>query len=264
MLNSNKKLSVIIVNFRSEHYLEKCIASIYNKFPPDLAFEIIIVNNDKDGKLEGIRQKFPGAAILDLGENIGFGAGQNMGSSRAQGEYLFFLNPDTEILSDNISLILEDFERYENIAILGSLLLSPGGKIQDWSHGKEINLKKLIKNNLGWPDTEKLADVKKKKKTEWVSGTALFIRKKIFKDLGGFDEQFFMYFEDMDICKRARQLGQLVLFHPRFQVLHHGGKSYPNQKKQKKDYYDSQEYYFKKHHGKIKAGIIKLARKIFL
>ena len=250
------KLSIIIVNYQSRSYLERCLQSIFAKINNACEFEVIVVNNGSEQELLGLAVLFPKLKIVQNQQNFGFGQANNVGAKIAQGEILFFLNPDTEIFSRDISIVLREFEENNNVGILGSQLLTENKEVQEWSAGREINLLQILKNNLG--QREVLDE--KKQALSWVSGTAMFVRKSLFEKLNGFDERFFMYFEDVDLCTRVRKLGKTVLYFPAFSAVHYGGKSYGEKRTQKKHYYESQDYYFQKHYGKGKLGLLKILR----
>lgn len=254
-------MTFIIVNYKSEQCILNCLASIYDKVSSLAGFEIIVVNNDKEEKLEKVVESYPEVKIVPSGENIGFGAANNLGAQLASREYLVFLNPDVEILSADIGTVLEEFRKNESLGAIGSRLITPEGKVQKWCTGREINLLDLARNNLGFPRSRKIWKSKVKTETDWVAGTAFFIPKKLFNEMGGFDENFFMYFEDIDLCKRIRSLGKKILYFPEFCVRHRSGESYRDKKTQKRDYYNSQEYYFKKHFGVWAMRLVKIARK---
>lgn len=268
------ELSIIIVNYQSEEYLKKCLNSLQSKIN-NLNFEVLVVNNG-DKKLSAVSFRDSSASpdilsgyaqngikIINLGENMGFGKANNLGAKKANGEYLLFLNPDTEIVSENIEGLLNEFSSNPNIGIIGPKLITKSGNIQKWIAGYETGLASLIKNNLGIIKNKKIWDSKEKKEADWVTGAALFIRKDLFEKLGGFGEKFFMYFEDEDLCKRARQMGYRIIYYPNFIVRHLGGKSFGDKNVQKKYYYASQDYYFQKHFGKFTAFWVRVLRRIF-
>lgn len=258
---SNKIFSIVIVNYKSEHILNRCLASIYKKLGEKNNFEIIIVNNDIKERLGLIQEAFPETKILNMDKNYGFGAGNNIGAKIAQGEFILFLNPDTEIISDNIADVFSLFSRDSEIGIIGGGLVNFQDKIQEWSAGFETNLIELVKNKLGFSKSKKIWQSEKNQLVDWVSGAVFFIKKEIFEKVGGFDEDFFMYFEDMDLCKRVRNAGKKILFYPAFCVKHKSGESYSQEeKKQKKDYYKSQEHYFKKHKSKLETWLVCILR----
>ena len=250
------KLSFIIVNYRSERYLKKCVASLFDKIR-GVNFEIIIVNND-DNNLIGIEK----AKIINLKKNVGFGKANNIGAKKASGKFLCFLNPDTIILSKNIGEIIKEFEKDSKIGVIGPRLISEFNETRWWCAGVKATPWDLIRNNLSFRKSRKIWESQMKKEADWVSGAALFILRQLFLKLGGFDENFFLYFEDIDLCRRAKELEKKVIYLPEVKIKHWGGKSNACEKGQKKEYYKSQDYYFKKHYGKLIGELVKVLRKM--
>ena len=257
-----KKLSVIIVNYQSEPYLQRCLASLC-RCNLGIDFEIVVVNNDTKESLEKIKEKFPEVVLVNSFKNKGFGVACNWGVKNSQGELLFFLNPDTEILG-SLNSIIKIFEKDPDVGAIGPKLLGENGKIQDWSTGVDVSLLDLIRNNLGLPRSKKIWESPITQETFWVSGAALFVPRKTFALLGGFDENFFMYFEDNDLCRRIRKTGKKVLYFPETAILHLSGKSSRDLQKQKAHFFASQDYYFKKHLGSFQVFWLKFLRRIFL
>lgn len=232
-----EKLSIIIVNYKSEKYLAKCVSSIKEKIL-GVDYEIIVVNNDD------LDIKCPGEIkLINTGKNIGFGAACNAGAKIAQGEILCFLNPDTEIISENIGELLKKLEDNKKIAVIGPKLVMENGKIQWWCAGKEFTFWRLIKNNIGLIDSKKIWESEKEISADWVSGAALFMKREVFEKVGGFDEDFFMYFEDENLCRRIKKLGYEVLYCPEFSILHLCGKSRSSILKQKMQFFKSMLVY---------------------
>jgi len=252
------ELSIMFVNFKGAEYLKKCLASISQRIK-DVSYEIIVVNNNP--KETELLSQFSEIKIINADHNLGFGKGHNLGARSAQGEILWILNADTEILEGDIKRIIREIRE---IRAIGVKLLDENNDVQSWSAGAEPTLWDLIKNNFGVKTSRKIWESKEKREVDWVSGASLFIRKELFQKLGGFDEKFFMYFEDIDLCKRVRKAGHKVIYFPEFVVKHFGGKSFESSTLQKKYYYESQDYYFEKHFGKFKSGLIKLLRKLFI
>lgn len=263
MLKDEIKLSIVIVNFRSERYLSSCLTSLVEKIASRVNREIIIVNNDKDEELAHLEQAFSQVIILP-NKNSGFGEGCNRGAREAKGKYILFLNPDTEILSSNVDFLLEMLENDEEIGIIGGCLKTEKGEIQEWGAGFEINMWELIRNNFGVPSGKKIWKSENPIEVCWVAGTAMLISRKLFFETGGFDEEFFMYFEDVDLCRRVRKSGKKIMYVPYFKVLHKCGESYSSKVQQKRNYYDSQQLYFEKHCGKAQALLLRLLRKILV
>lgn len=257
-----KKLSIIIVNFQSEQYLRKCLASLL-RFNLGIDFEIVVVNNDQKEKLDEVVEKFSGVALIDSPQNNGFSAACNLGVKKSQGDLLFFLNPDTEILN-SLKPIIEVFEKNSEIGAIGPKLLGEDGEVQEWSTGVEISLLDLVRNNLGLSRSKKIWESLVARETAWISGAALLISRENFFKVGGFDEGFFMYFEDNDLCRRIRKTGKKLLYFPKVTIRHLGGKSTQDPEKQKEHFFTSQDYYFQKHFGVLQVFWLKLLRKIFL
>lgn len=255
-METKPQISFVIVNYNSTHYIERCLSSLLLK-SENIEKEIIIVSND--GSLLSVDSRIK---ILTSSQNSGFGSACNLGAKEAIGEYLCFLNPDTEIVSDNFQEIISEFENDEKMGVIGIRLEEKNGKIQEWSAGKEINLWDIIGNNLGFKRSKKIWESEEKVECAWVSGACLFIRKDLFEKLNGFDEKFFLYFEDIDLCKRAVDLNYKILYFPKFTIKHFGGKSFGSKKEQKKHYYSSQDYYLQKHFGKIYSLMIKIIREL--
>lgn len=251
-----------MVNYKSEQYLDNCLASVFNKFSGQINFEIILVNNDIDFNSAVVSLKYPTVKILNSNKNAGFGAANNKGAKKAEGEILFFLNPDAEIISNNISVIFNKFRENKKIAVIGPKLLAENKKTQWWCAGKEFTLFSLVKNKLMLVESKKVWESQEEIFTDWISGAAMFVRKTAFETIGRFDEKFFLYYEDQDLCKRLKKNGWEILFFPDFIVKHGCGKSMESKEKQKRNYYESQDYYFQKHFGNLQRKIVKFLRKV--
>lgn len=256
------KISVIIINFQSKRHLGKCLDSLFQKIFSRIGGEIILVNNDQKENLEEFKRRYENIKIINSGNNVGFGKACNIGAKEANENVLFFLNPDTEIQSESIEAVI--YELKHGTDIIGSSLVGLNNATCQWSAGKKISLYDLARNNLHIPRSRSIWDSRNKVETDWVSAAAFFIKKDVFEKLGGFDEKFFMYFEDIDLCRRAKESDCKIIYFPYFSVFHHGGQSYGDKISQKSHYYASQEYYFKKHCGPFQTMLLKILRKIFI
>lgn len=261
------QLSFIILNYKSFDYLNICLKSI-NENVSGIDFEIIIVNNDEQpiGTLDCVnfdcveriaaqeivsgkpfKKEGKKIKIIEVNKNIGFGKANNLGALKAEGEIICFLNPDTEIISKNIQQVLAQFEREADLGILGPQVLVNNTKdIQPWSCGVDLTLGEIIFSKLGFSRSRRLWLSEKIEEVDWVSGVCLFIRRRIFLTNGGFDEKFFLYYEDVDLCKRIRQAKKRVSYFPIFKIKHASGGSVNNKYQQKKEYFKAQNYYYKK------------------
>jgi len=260
-MDSNKsQISFIVVNFQSRANLGRCLSSIQKL--SGIKAEIILVNNDSES-LEALPSaNFP-VKIIQAPRNLGFGSGVNLGAHSATGECLFLLNPDAEIISLSIQSGLDEFAQNKNLAILGGKIIDDQGKTQAWIAGESVTPWRIIKNNLGLNQNKKFHTQKDNLEVGWVSGGTMLIRKDIFQKLGGFDEKIFMYWEDIDLCRRVKNLGFDILYFPGLVIRHLGGKSFKNKMEQKKYYYQSQNYYLQKHFGKIVGLLMRWIRTVF-
>lgn len=253
----NAPISFIIVNYRSRQLLEKCLASI-QQLAAEQTREIIVVNNDatplSDLPSAGIK-------VSEAGSNLGFAAGANLGAKNATGEILCFLNPDTELLTPNLEKLSRFFADNASAGIVGPAIREESGGMQPWITGPELTLWSLIGNNLPARSGRPADGPTGPRPTAWISGAAMFIRRGLFERLGGFDEKFFMYFEDIDLCRRVRLSGHGVYFFPESEIRHLGGQSFTDHKVQKKYYFDSQDHYFRKNFGRLTAGAVRTLRR---
>lgn len=254
-------ISFIIVNYRSRDFLKPCLESVF-KHARDFSFEIIIVNNDETF----LEKMSPSANVQIIEHNInkGFAEAANLGAKKASGKILFFLNADTEFLTSNVQEILSAFNYDAMVGAAAPKLVLPDGSPQEWGSGYEITAWDIIKNNFGFIKSKSVWLQDKTAEVDWASGAALAVFKKTFFECGGFDEKFFMYFEDVDLCKRIRGIGKKIILLPHIKVLHIGGQSKSSTKEQKRQYYQSQDYYFRKHFGLFSVYFIKISRSIVL
>ncbi|MCX6766964.1 MAG: glycosyltransferase family 2 protein [Candidatus Moranbacteria bacterium] len=255
------KLTIQIVNFRSRHYLEKCLFSIAENLPVGIKTDILVVNNEEDS-LGEIIAKLGGALDLqvhEIGKNIGFGRAHNAGFGRSQGDVVLFLNPDTTILPGALQALLDVFED-QRIGIAGPFLVDSAEKIEPDCFGNmQTPLSMVGKKMFGFGAQPAGVDGKIFQ-TGWISGGAMLVRRDVFEKMGGFDEKFFMYFEDVDLCLRVKKQGTLVAVNPKARIFHESGKSFASEREKKAHYYTSQDYYIRKHFGPAAAGLVKLLR----
>lgn len=256
------KLTIQIVNFRSRHYLRKCLFSISENLPAGDETEILIVNNDEEA-LDEVADELWGKInlrILELQKNVGFGRAHNAGFKQSQSEYVLFLNPDTRILPGALQSLLNIFARNEKIGIVGPLLVDSAGEVQPDCFGARHTPFSTIKRKIFKRHGRKICAGGEIFETDWISGGAMLVRRDVFEKVGGFDEHYFMYFEDADLCLRAKKLGLKIAVIPSALVFHESGKSFASEREKKKYYYASQDYYIRKHFGRTAAGLVRLLR----
>ncbi len=252
------QLSIIIVNYQSKEPLLYCLASInrflYKNSQLQNDFEVILVNNDKQS-LDNIPEySFLNQKIIEVGKNVGFGTGANLGAIMAQGKYLLFLNPDTLFLDNSLNKALAYLENHREIGALGLSIISKSRRQpENWSCGKKTTWGSILfRNTINKPWNKKTPQ-----KVDWSSGAGLIVRKKAFRQVKGFAKEFFMYFEDQDLCLRLAKENYQIIHYPQAKILHLNGKSWRNKQDQKKYYRQSQLVFFKKHNSRVGYFILK-------
>ena len=244
----NKKISFIIVAYKSKNFLTECVNSIIKHTSGK--YEIIIVENNSGENLDEIQNLSTSKIhIIYSDKNAGFGSGVNLGATIATGDWLCIINPDTRIQEDIHTLSTIG----ENTGIIGLALVNQENKIQAYQYGDFPTPKNIISNKAkkNWQNpTEKTLA------TDWVSGGSLCIDTALFRELGGFDERFFMYYEDIDLCYRAKQIGRNIEWTQQITIWHYEGGSESNIINTKKRYYKAQRQYLAKYYGQIWSIIL--------
>ncbi len=259
------KLSIIIVNYQSYNHLLKCLESINNFLYQNTyfknKFEVILVNNDKKDLSLPIHYPFVNKKIINTGKNVGFGTANNLGTIMTQGTYLMFLNPDTILTDSSLLKAIDYLDSHSDVGVLGlGIIDNTRNAPQNWSCGKKTTWGSILfRNTINKPWNKK-----NPQKVDWTTGTALLIKKSLFRQVKGFDKNFFMYFEDQDLCLKIKNLPTrpTVIHYPESTILHFNGKCWKNKSKQKKAYRESQLYFFKKHNSFIGYFILKTLYKI--
>lgn len=253
------KFSIIIINYKTKELTANCLNSLFI-LPDSQGKEIILIDNaSNDGSIEYLEKEFGNKVKLIKNEiNLGFAGANNQGAAIAAGKYLIFLNSDTIVKEDIFQNIDKLFSLDEKIGIISPRLMMENNEPQPTSFGRFPTLWRLItREGLRKP---KIKPGTKNIEVDWVSGCCLAIRQSIFKQLDGWDEQFFLYYEDVDLCKRVKKAGYKVVVNLESQITHLGGKSLALNKERKKYYYEAQDYYFMKHYGIIISILVKIAK----
>jgi len=263
-------VSIIIVNYNTKDLLRNCLLSL-----KEFNYEIIVIDNaSTDGSISMVKCEFPKITLLENKENLGFGKANNQGMRIAGGKYIMLLNSDTIVKPTAINKMVEFMEKHPDIGLLGPRLLNDDSSIQPsvstfpnlWyvflrmfrlRQLKRIFPSKLFKNIaisgiLGYTIKSYFqSEEDNPLEVDFVSGACMLIRKEVIEKVRMFDENFFMYVEDLDFCKRIKKAGWEICYYPLAEVIHLGGKSSGGTFR---DYspvsYQSLYYYFRKHHGR--------------
>jgi len=208
-------LSVIIVCFKGYERLDRCLRSLDSFSQRDLDMEVILVNNNPgDKEFENVAKAYPGFRIVHNTVNGGYSNGCNLGCSMAAGDYFLVLNPDTVASGEAIRSLLDAARSNPSFHLLSCRQVNENGK-ESRAYGKfpwERSFSgKSDHAGILYPD--------------WVSGSVMMMNRDIFKKLGGFDEDFWMYYEDVDLCRRIRNSGGEIAFYQNITVEHNHGAS---------------------------------------
>ncbi len=262
-------ISIIIINTNEKHFLEPLLNSIKENVQR-VAYEVIVVdNNSTDGSREMLKDRFRDVKSVEMDHNAGFSKANNRGAQVAKGKYLLILNPDAIVCENALEKMYDFLEKERSVAVVGCKLLNPDGTLQR-SCGIFPNLQteffirtffnRLFPKSklagayqLGSWDYSTVAEV------DWVTGACLMIRKELFDQLGGFDEQMYMYYEDVDLCYRVWRSGGKIYFLPDAAVYHYlGGSWRKNRQIPIFNGCKSSLYFFRKHYQSWKAPVLKL------
>lgn len=274
-------ISFIVVSWNVRELLRRALQSILDD-TRDLPCEIIVVDNaSRDGTVEMLRENFPNVrdsvrVIANL-ENVGFTRANNQGMDIAQGRYFFLLNPDTELERGATRALLEFMDAPENarVGIVGPQLLYADGSLQSSRRRfpkfstalfESTKLEQWFPNNSLLTDYRLLnTDNNSTLDVDWIVGAAVFMRRAVYEQIGGFDERFFMYSEELDLCLRAKNARDprtgaswRVVYFPRARVLHHEAKSSEQALAARDIYFHSSKVrYFKKHHSALQGELLR-------
>ena len=255
-------ISIVIVNYKSWYHLSKCLDSILNQ--KNVKTEIIVVdNNSNDNKINEFKAKYISVKWIVNSENLGFSRACNIGANNIEHDWILFLNPDTVIPNKCFSLLMNKANKIHN-TIFSIKQLNEKNK-DSYAYGNFLNIYTL---NGIQRFFYRLFNGKTKNKLsrlnsfspDWVSGSFLLIRKEDYIKIGGWDEEFWMYYEDMDICKRAKSFNINTIFYNDLYCYHFHGKSsrkdFNTKIKTKVQVVKSSLIYINKHYNGIQANIL--------
>lgn len=230
-------VSIIIVNYNVKDLLDNCIASIYKANTNDHIIEIFVVdNNSIDGSANFIRNKYPEVNVFTNSSNIGFSKANNIALKQAKGKYVLILNPDTVLEEGTFEKLISFCESRDRIGAVTSKLILANGKLDfackrsfptlSVALPRMLGLSKLFpksklfgKYNLTYLDENEIYEV------DAICGAFMFIPAKVLKESGFFDEDFFMYGEDLDLCYRIKRKGYKIFYYPDVTTIHLKGSS---------------------------------------
>lgn len=217
----SKKATVIVVTWNGKRFLEACFSSVLKQTYAH--YNVLLVDNaSQDGSADFVAQRFPMVKVIRNEKNLGFPGGMNIGLRHADGEILALLNDDTEVQEGWLAELVKAIEVDEKVGIAGCKILYPDGRTIQHAGGF-IDYPLGFGRHYGYKEVDQ-GQYDEKREVDYVTGAAMAIRRSLLEEIGGFDEAFFpAYFEDVDLCLRARRAGYKVLYVPSAVVIHHEG-----------------------------------------
>ena len=228
-------VSVIIISFNTRDVLRQCLQTVERE-SEGMAVEIIVVDNaSKDMSVEMVGEEFPHVVLVEHAENVGFGAANNAAIRKARGRYVVLLNSDAFLEPGALRLAVEHMDATPRAGVGGARLVSADGSWQPSAHefpsvwldflmisglqNKYSKSRMFGRMDRSWDDSMQAA------KVDWVTGAFLIVRPEALQKAGPFDEEFFLYFEEVDLCRRFKLAGYEVWYWPDIVVVHLGGES---------------------------------------
>lgn len=265
-------LSVIIVNYNVKYFLEQALISL-KKACVGLETEYLIVDNaSRDGSVDYIRTNFPEVEVIASPSNLGFGKANNIALKKARGKFLLVINPDTVVGEDSIHRIIDFLKDNPQTGVVCPKIIDREGKFDPacrrglptpfTAFSKIIGLSALFpksrifgKYNLTYLDPDEPAEV------DVLGGAFMLLRREVYEQVGGFDEEFFMYGEDVDWSYRIQLAGWKLQYFPQAQIIHYGGESaLRSDTNTRAAFYDAMNIFVKKHFKKQMPLAIPLIR----
>ena len=253
------QLSVIILNYNVRYFLEQCVSSVQEALV-NIDSEIIVVDNhSSDDSCEMIKSRFPNVKLIENNSNLGFPKGNNIGVAQANGDYVCILNPDTVVAEDTFKKILAFAEKQENIGIVGCKLIDGSGNfLPESKRGiptpfvaltKIFGLYKLFPNSKFFNRyyAQHLSE-NETGKVDILVGAFMIMKRDLYNEIGGFDENCFMYSDDIDLSFMALKSGKINYYFHETSVIHYKGESTVKDGLYMKRFREAMQFFYKKHY----------------
>ncbi len=252
-------VSVITVNYNVKEFVLNLVISL-KKALINFSYEIIVVDNaSQDGSVEYLKEKFTDVTVIANSKNVGFGKANNQALEISKGKYILLINPDAIVREDTFTKMISFFERTKEAGLAGCKVLNPNGTLQlacrrgfpgPWTSFTKVSglstifpkSKLFAKYNLTYLDENKTYEV------DAISGSFMMLKRDVYEKVGGFDPDFFMYGEDLDLCYRIQKAGYKVYYVHDTEVIHYKGESTKRSSiDETKMFYDAMQIFVKKH-----------------
>ncbi len=258
-------VSIIILSWNTRALLADCLDAV-ERCGAGVSFEIIVVDNhSSDDSLAMLRERYPRVRVIANNENVGFARGNNQGVQAASGRYVLLLNSDAFLTEGALPALLAFAEAHPKAGMVGARLVNPDGSFQaSFTPIPTLKQEFLILSGLGrllygpnYPSRGAEMDAGPQR-AGYVEGACMLSPRDAYLQVGGLDEGYFMYAEDVDLCFAMQRHGWEVWYHPGAEVIHLGGASSKNRKPQREaDLYKSRVRFFRKYYGARQAGMLK-------
>lgn len=250
------ELSVVVVNHDSDKGVRDCVGSIYES-AGDVRLQVVVVDNaSTDGSDRAVAGAAPRVHLIRNADNRGFAAAANQGMAAVDSQFVLLINPDARIVAGTLEGFLKVARDRPEAGAMGALVRNPDGSIYPSARKVPSLWEGLVHTLVGftrphnrWTRSYKLLDWDRttEREVEWVSGSSMLIRRSALAQVGLFDERFFMYAEDMDLCTRLRAAGWQIWFSPQLEVEHVGGTATAGKRRMTLEHSRSIYTYFVKH-----------------
>lgn len=243
------KLSVIILNYNVKYFLELCLKSVERAISNIDAEIIVVDNNSKDNSCKMVKTLFPNVILIENNKNLGFSKGNNIGVLKAKGEYLCILNPDTVVTEDTFIKLLNFSKSKQNLGIVGCKLVNGNGLFLPESKRNIPIVSVALKKTLGYTKQYYANHLSEHKngKVDILVGAFMLIKKNVYNRVNGFDEDYFMYGEDIDLSYKILKLGYTNYYFGETTVIHFKGESTLKDSTYARRFYGAMQIFYKKH-----------------
>lgn len=266
-----KTTAVCIINYNTRELLRACLHSVLAENPTEI---VVVDNASTDGSAEMVKAEFPSVKLIRLGRNIGYGAASNRAAEHCYADYILLLNSDTVVKPGTLRVLNRYLEAHKLAAVVGPRISNTDGTPQTSCFHFPTPLHILLYLSGCYRWIPRIPVLKRRtlqasakdsaRIVPWVLGAALAFRRLTFEAVGGFDESFFMYFEEVDLCQRLARKGQQVHFAPEAEVVHVGGASTQQERTSMNlAYFASLETFYRKHYPKILLSELVFIVKLF-
>jgi GT2 family glycosyltransferase len=259
-------VAVVVVSYETREELLACLASVERE--AGLPVETVVVDNASgDGSAAAVRERHARVLVIGNAENAGFGRACNQGAAATGAPYLLFLNSDAALTPGALPALVAVLEARPEVVAVGprtrhadgTIQVSTGPDLTPWAERRQGRLVRGVRARSPWALAAAEARHSREHEPDWLSGSCLLVRRTAFAAAGGFDEGFFLYEEDADLCRRLRQAGGRVVFTPTAEVRHHLGRSMARAPERARlAYHRSHLRYYAKHAGPVARGLLRL------